>query len=77
VTVAETRTIDPEVANRRARLAGLTSRKAPAETIEKARQELDEANRLAAIKAAVKNAPPLSPEVRDSIVGMLHAAGDQ
>ena len=69
------RTIDPQVASRRACVAGLTAQKAPAEAIKQARQDLDAAKRLAAIRSAVRNAPPLTGEQLDDIVGMLRAAG--
>lgn len=66
--------IDPEVA-RLMGLLGRLTRDGRHDEIEQARRDLDHAKRLAAIKAAVRNAPPLTPEVRDSIVGMLYAAG--
>jgi hypothetical protein len=73
--VSSTRTIDPDVARARARVAGLSSGPADPGLIQSAREELDRAKRVAAIRAAVRNAPPLDPAVRDSIVSALYAAG--
>jgi hypothetical protein len=72
--VPVTRSIDPEVAHHRSRKA-VATRDGRIADAEQAGQDLDRAKRIAAIKAAVKNAPPLEPAVRDSIVGMLYAAG--
>lgn len=71
------RVTDPDVCRIAGTLGPLTRDGAPAEVIAKTRQELDRAKRMAAIKVAVRNAPPLTSDQLDDIVGMLRtAAGD-
>jgi hypothetical protein len=68
------RTIDPEVAKQRSIRANAI-KTGNRQAAERAAEQLDRAKRMAAINAAVRNAPPLTSEQLDSIVGMLRAAG--
>lgn len=75
-TATRTRNVDPEVARLRGLLGPLKrdGRHAEAAII---RVELDKAVRLAAIKVAAKNAPPLDPATLGSIVAMLASAVEE
>jgi hypothetical protein len=73
--VTRTRNTDPDVCRIAGTLGPLKRYGAPPEVIEETRAELDRAKRLARIRAAVRNAPPLTSEQLDDIVGMLRTAG--
>lgn len=71
------RNVNPEVAARRARVAGLVKVNADPERIEAARAELSEANAEAAVQKIVAEWPPLSAETRAKLACILLApAGD-
>lgn len=73
-TETRTRNVDSEVCRLRG-LLGQLVRDGHSERATEVRKELDYAKRVAAIKVAARNAPPLDPAVRDSIVALLHSAG--
>ncbi len=65
----------PEVARARARLAGLTSRRASPEAISRARADLTEARGRAAVRAALGRLLELPDAERAQLAGLLLAGG--
>lgn len=74
-TEARTRkNYDPEVMRLSGLLGPAIRDGAPAAEVAAIRKDLDRAKRLAAIRAAARNAPPLDPATLGSIVSLLAAA---